>query len=226
MNVNWTRGALIAAVVGMTLTWAGDARADDDRKLDRQIDLFERVVDDMLVDSPNWLVQSSRETRGRHRNGTGLRFTFDASLVGGKWGWDNHRGNWWSWWDDDDRGGVIYLDEDDLDDLDAEEIEAMVKSKKKSRERRTERAMKKQERLYERGKAEMIDVMLDFGDVFTRLPGDETIELTAYLEDAEYFYEKDLRTLSISAKVSDLKAFGDGSLSEQDMVNRITVTEE
>ena len=230
IQVNWTRGALLAAVVGMTLTWAGDAQANDDRKLDRQIDLFERVVDEMLVDSPNWLVQSTRETRGRHRSGTGVRFTFDASLVGSKWNWNhNHRhGSWWSFWDDDDdhRGGTIYLDEDDLEDLDAEEIEAMLKSKKKSRERRMERAMKKEKRLYERGKAEMIEVMLDFGDVFTRLPGDETIELIAYLEDAEYFYENDLRTLTVSAKVSDLNAFGEGSLNEKDMVNRITVTEE
>jgi hypothetical protein len=47
----------------------------------------------------------------------------------------------------------------------------------------------------------------------------------AYLEDAELFYEKDLRTLAFTAKMSDVRAFADGSIDEETMVKRITVEE-
>ena len=217
------RAALWLGVAALGLVLAGDATASpNEKKLDRQIDLFERIVDDMLVESPNWLVQSSRETRGRYRAGTGARFTFDVSLVG-----RNHWGGgskWWKTWMHHD-GDVIVIDVDDYDDLDAEEIEALVKSEKKSRERYRERSVEKQTRLYDRGKVEILEMILDFGDVLTTVPDGETLVLVAYLDDSEIFYEKDLRTLTVTAKMSDVRAFGNGKIDEKTMIGRIQVEE-
>ncbi len=210
-----------AGILAVLLT--ASAGAADDRKLDRQIELFERIVDDMLVESPNWLVQGRHETRGRYRSGDGARFTFDADLVNRGWGRSHRWWKDWSWgWDHDDDDDVIIIDVDDLDDLDTDELRDLKKSREKSRDRH----LRREARLYERGKAEMVDVFLDYGDLLSQLPDGETLEIVAYLEDAEYFYENDLRTLSMSAKMSDVRAWADGKIDKKAMVERITVTEE
>ena len=49
--------------------------------------------------------------------------------------------------------------------------------------------------------------------------------LVAYLDDSEIFYEKDLRTLTITAKMSDVRAFGNGQIDEKTMIGRIQVEE-
>lgn len=215
------RRAMGTGILAM-LMMASAGLADDSRKLDRQIELFERIVDDMLVESPNWLVQGRHETRGRYRSGQGASFTFDVDLVNR--GWSRGGRSWWKgWshgWDDDD--DVIVIDIDDLDDLDADELKDLKGSREKSRQR----SIRKEERLYERGKAEMVDVFLDYGDLLTSMPAGETLELKAYLEDAELFYDKDLRELSMTAKMSDLRAYSEGKIDKKQMVSKITVTEE
>lgn len=214
-----TVGRLMGAGLLATILFAGSALANDDRKLDRQIDIFERVLDDMLVESPNWLVQGRHDARGRYRAGTGARFSFDASLVSRGW---RGGGNWWKgfWHHDDD--DVIVIDLDDFADMDDDDWDEMRRSRRKY----SDRAMKKQERLYKRGKTEMIEVMADFGDLLTKVPDNETLELVAYLDDASYFYDKDIRELSMKVRMSDVRAYSDGDLSEKEFVAKITVTED
>ena len=221
-GTKWSRVAVAAAVLGLTLGIAGKASAGpDDRKLDRQIRLFETIVDDMLVESPNWLVQGRHDTRGRYRDGKGARFTFDASLV--NQGWSG--GKWWKFWRDGHDDGVVIIDMDDLEDLDKDEIDSLVRSEKRSGERRKARAIERGERLYERGKAELFDTMISFAEILPSVPDSETLEVVAYLDDCDYFYEKDLRTLTVTAKMSDLRAFAAGRIDEEAMIKRLTIDE-
>ncbi len=88
-----------------------------------------------------------------------------------------------------------------------------------------ERSLKKQERLYSRGKAEIVETLLDFGDALTVLKDDEWVTIEVYLDDADYFYEKELRRLTVKAKMADLRAYADESLSEKEAVKRVQVEE-
>ena len=215
---------LAVAALGVAML-SGTATADDSRKQDRQIDVFERIVDDMLVESPNWLVQGRHETRGRYRSGEGARFTFDASLVYRGWrsGWSGG-GKWWRFWDHDD-DDVIIIDRDDWEDLDDDELLSLRRDRRELREKHLDRVLRREERLYKRGKSEMVDVLADFGDLMTTLPDNESIELVAYLDDSEYFYEKDLRQLSLAAKMSDVRAYANGSIDDEEFMKRIVVDE-
>lgn len=199
----------------------------DSRKQDRQIDLFERIVDDMLVESPNWLVQGSHESRGRYRSGEGARFTFDARLV--YRGWGNRSWGGGKWWKNiliDGSDDVIVIDRDDWEDMDDDEIADLRKDSRESRQKYLDRSLKRQERLYERGKTELIETLADFGDVLTTIPDGESLALVAYLGNGDYFDEKDLRELSVSAKMSDIRAFANGSIKEDEFKKRVKVTEE
>jgi len=205
----WAVGGAIALVLS---AWSPSA-AGPDRKLDRQIELMERVLDDVLVESPNWLVQGHHETRGRYRSGEGARFRFDASLVGsGRW----HGSKWWKGWLDHD--DVIVIDRDDWEDMDRDE-------RKELRQDWSDRQVKRDERLYQRGKAELVDAILDYGDLLTAVPDGESLVIDVDLERAELFDEKDMRSLTLTAKMADVRAFAAGRIDEKTMVSRIAVSE-
>ncbi len=207
----------LAVAATMVLAWAGSAAAGPSDKIDRQVEVFERVLDDVYVESPNWLVQGQHETRGRYRSGEGARFRTDASLVGGtRWGGSK----WWknSWWDDD---RVIIIDKDDWDEWDDEDKADRKERVSKMRERHA----KRDERLYGRGKAELIEAMMDFGDLLTAVPDNEYLTVEVDLERADYFDDNDMSGLTLKAKMSDLRAYTAGSIDEKTMVSRIQVSE-
>jgi hypothetical protein len=202
-------GAL--GVLAMTGTLATEAAASPEtQKIRKQIRVFEAMVDRMLVDSPNWLVQGDDEARGSYVEGHGVVLSFDASLVGASHGWDHDE--WWSWiWDEDDR--VVVLKDDEVEEL------------KGRSERWRERILQRQERLYARGKTEIIDTILDFGDVLAFAKPEEWLEIDARLRRAEYFREKDIDRLTMKVKMADVRAWASEQISEEELVKRIQVEE-
>ncbi|MBU1948581.1 MAG: hypothetical protein KJ927_07720, partial [Candidatus Eisenbacteria bacterium] len=68
------------------------------KKIDRQIRVFEKAMDVMLVDSPNWLVQNSEPTYGNYIENHGVVFSFRASLVSRWYG----NKSFWRWFGDDE----------------------------------------------------------------------------------------------------------------------------
>jgi hypothetical protein len=207
-----------AALVALTLPAAALASPESDRasrKEERQIAAFERMVDAFLVDSPNFLVQSSREANATRMDGYGLVVSFKTSLVGGN-SWDGEHA-WWRFWDDDD--GYIVIDHDWDDD---EEDDQEMKEAKKSWK---ERALTRQQRRYERGKEELTEFFLDHSDLLSTLKDTEWLELQASLRNAAYFRENDLRRLKMRAKMSDLRAFADGKITADAMKAKIETKE-
>jgi hypothetical protein len=220
----WVLGRVLGTAALGLVVLAGTAQAGpDSRRMDRQIELFERVVDDMLVESPNWLVQGRHETRGRYRSGEGARFSFDAGLVYRGWR-GSFGGKWWKSFLHDD-GDVIVIDRDDWEDMDDKDIAELRRDSKESRKKYDERVMKRQTRLYDRGKTEMVELLADFGDLLSTVPDNETVQLVAYLDDDEYFVEKDIRQLTMTVKMSDVRAFANGSLDEKKFGERVKVEE-
>ena len=206
--------AVVSALAFPSDAWAGPTS----RKMDRQIDLFERVVDEMLVDSPNWLVRGRNNARGSYVDGHGLMVTFDATLVN----WDHgYHDSGWKWWK---KGRRVYvIDEDDWEDED-EDREARDE-RRSSHDKWFEHEMKKQERLYGRGKTEIIDVILDFGEFMSTLKDTDYLEIEAFLGSAGYFIEKDLNTLTMKVKMSDVRAFSDGKMDEKALISKIETVE-
>lgn len=206
--------ACVALAVFVAQGSAGDPPGG--KKMQREIRIFERVMDDMLIDSPNWLVPGRDNARGYYVPGHGPIFTYEASLVSRGWG----RGSSFKifgsdhfvFWDDDDEDEDYY--DDDEDDRDR-------KSRRKSREKMRDN----EARRYDRGKQEVIDVFLDYGDSFETMKAGEWVTVVAYLDDADYFDDNDISHLVMKAKVDDLRAFGSGSLSEENLVAKIVVEE-
>ena len=194
---------MVAGLLGV-----GPAAAEpESRRLNKQIGLFERAVDDMLVESPNFLVHSQDNTRGTYLDGHGAVFTFKTSLNTWPGGFgDNHR---WSWSDDDVH--VVVLSESSYE----------VRGGKEWRERR----IKKQETLYDLGKKELIETIVDFGDLLSTLDGEDWLKLEARLRGAEFFKEKDIRRLTIQVKMRDVRAHADGTLDEDELARRIETEE-
>jgi hypothetical protein len=193
---------LIGAAAGVSAPGAiPEAQAGpDSRRVDRQIYVFERVVDDMLVESPNFLVRSGDPSRGTYVEGHGAVFNFRTSLVG-----DQSHSGWnmrWIWSSKDD---------DDEDRWDGD--------------RYSKRELERQARRYERGKREILEMLADFGDLLTGLEDDEWVEIDARLRGAEYFEEQDLGRLKVKARIRDLRAHAEGSLSEEDLYQRIEMDE-
>lgn len=210
----------IATAIVLAVGWNGTALAGPDSKMDRQIDVFERVLDDVYVESPNWLVQGQHETRGRYRAGEGARFRTDASLTGNRWGGSK----WWNGWlsDDDDR--VIIIHGDDIDEIEKWDDGDRAERKEQVKKLR-DRQSKRDERLYSRGKSELIEAMMDFGDLLTSVPDNEYLTIEVDLERADYFDDAALESLTLKAKMGDLRAYSAGTLDEKAMVGKIQVSE-
>lgn len=184
-SLGWTVAALLV-MGGLCAAQAGP----DEKRMDRQIRIFEKVLDTVLVDSPNWLVANQEPSYGYYIEERGAVFSFRASLVGREW---------WRIWDDDD--------DDDYD-------------------RERSKVNRRQGRKYERGKDELIETLLDFSEVLTTLEDNEWVEINVKLRDARYFREQDLRRLKMKARVSDLRAYNDGRLSEDEATDKIVIEED
>ena len=222
----WAAPLAFAGALGLALLFAGQASANDKdrpaRKMERQISAFESMVDEALVDSPNFLVPSRDEARGLYMDGYGLIVTFQTSLVGNNWDFNN--GNWWNrlWHDDDDNVIVINgdWDEDDLEDLDH-----LDKDEKEAVKKWREKTLARQAKKFERGKTELLDVFLDHSELLSTLQDTDWLELQGSLRGAEYFRKNDLHRLVLRAKMSDLRLFSDGKISEDEMIKRIQTKE-
>jgi hypothetical protein len=112
------------------------------------------------------------------------------------------------------------LDEDD-ESADEDEAEADARARRAQRKRMAQR----DEKIYARGKQEMIDFVLDFGDAIDGLRDDQMLVLVAYLRDHEYFENNDISHFVVRAKVGDLRAYAGGSLTEQALVAKLTQEE-
>ena len=207
-----------AACMVLAVVAAQSAAADPPggKKMQREIRIFERVMDDMLIDSPNWLVPGRDNARGYYVPGHGPIFTFESSLV--TRGWGRRSGlkifgsDHFVFWGDDDDDYDYDEDDDDRD-------------RRRSRRDRREKSRDTEERRYDRGKQEVIDVFLDYGDSFDVAGSGEWVTVVAYLDDADVFDDNDISHLVMKAKIDDLRAYGSESLSEENMIAKIVVEE-
>ncbi len=222
-GLGWARELAIAVgalLAGLLVSEAFAVEPPANRKMERQIDVMERIIDQVLIDSPNFLVSGRGTTRGLYVGSYGAVFTFSASLVErGEHRWDFNFKDGFHIEDKDGRR-VIVLDPDDLEDLedlDEEELDDL--------DRTGRRGDRVQERLYKRGKAEMVDVLLDYGDSISTLQDGQWVAIVAYLRDSSYFVDQKISRLVLKAKIDDLRSYAGGRISEEELVKRIVEEE-
>lgn len=222
----WLPAVLALIILAVLLAAPAPAGADKpaSKKLQREIKIMERTLDDVLVESPYILVSSQSVTKGIYVPEFGAIFTFDMSLVSSR-----HDG--WGWWgsnvDIDDEGDRIVIrrhgrwDDDDADG-DAKKSDKNDKKDKKSWWERREASAK---RCYERGKTEIVDAVLDYGDMLTGLADDQWVLIAADLDASDYFDDLDLSQYVVKARMGDLRAFAAGTISRDAAVARLVIEE-
>jgi hypothetical protein len=196
--------ALPAAFSKAGAQTSSSSSSSDDARVRRAVRMMEGVINDMLVDSQNVLVQSHEAAHGHLIPEFGVLFTTQASLLD-RW-WSRTNGNKWHWdwaWDDDDAD-----DNDDDDSHDQARYDAHQKKE------------------YEAFKGELVEALMSGGDNFSeRLRDEQWIGISVALTDSRYFRKNKLRQLMVKARVSDLKAYAAGTLSETAMQGKIVTTE-
>ena len=155
---------LLLGPIGTSLLWAPWADASgNSRRQDKEIRLMENIIDDMLVESPNFLLQSADNTRGTFIEGYGAVFTFKTSLVYRGW---NSGGGWWHWFDDDDDGDWDDVDRGRSRRISAEDLERALAYQETSK---LQGARDDLERACELTDWENQDYLSALGDVCLRL---------------------------------------------------------
>ncbi|MEZ4650325.1 MAG: hypothetical protein R3E97_16375 [Candidatus Eisenbacteria bacterium] len=199
-------GLLFGAVMGSI----HPAVAQDDvkaRKMERQVGVLEKILDQVLIDSPNFLVPGRNNTRGIFLDEFGVLLTYEASLV------DKDK---FDWNFDFDRKPQITKDEDGN--------QVIVIPKRDDSEERTP-IRRGEARLYERGKVEIREMLLDYGDTMTGLSDNHWLAVAAYLKDSDYFIDERISRLVMKVKMKDLRAYTAGKIDEETVLSRFVEDE-
>lgn len=209
--------ALLAACVATA--WPATAPAQDvSAKALRQVGVMEKILDKVLLDSPNFLVHGGNNAHGLIVEPVGAIFTFDVSLVNQ---WFNLK-NYLS--DMQDKFEITENENGDQVIVIKKSPKEMDKDKKKDQQ--DEESAKKPvspEALLDRGKEELIQTLLDYGETMTSLKDGQWIIIAAFVETQEFFPNQGNTRLIVKTKIDDLRSYSAGSITENVARSRIHV---
>lgn len=217
----------LATLMAVVLISGTVAQAQDvPKKLRRQMHIVEALLSDVLIDSPYWLVSSGGHVNSFYQEDFGVIVTLEASLVGGDSNIflsdrfslggvrvERHGDRVIVFGDDDD--DWYWEDDDDDYDDDADDDDDALSKKWRSRR------MRRSEDRYEKGKEELREALIDYGESLAGLSDNQTVMFVTYLDDHRYFRKNKISRLILKAKVQDLRARGDGNISLDEMNSRI-----
>jgi hypothetical protein len=221
--LNWeTLLVVVVLLLGLLSARAFAVDPPDSKKMARQMEVMEGIIDQVLVDSPNFLVYGRKNTYGLYVQDLGIIFTFSASLVQKKWKGEE----FWSWGgvEIEEEDGQIILRRKDRKDRDEGEEEDEEGAEDEGRDFAT-KYRDHQERLYKQGKTELVDVLLDYGDTITTLKDDQWVGIVAFLRDSDFFLDNKISRLVLKAKIGDLRAYSAERINQEDMVKRMVIEE-
>lgn len=237
-------GTLLAPLAAalLALALAAPATATDPaaaKRMKKQIGVFERILDQVLIESPNFLVHGRDNARGIYLEEFGVLVAFEASLANKEWA---GFGDWMSGFSFKNEDGKIIITTPDKDkkkggsseegEDEEKKIEVEIERRHKAEEGADRRAKAEEEKskdaerkMYEEGKKEVIDALLEYGDTVTTLRDDQWVAVVAFLRDSDYFLENKISRLLVKARMADLRAYTAGRLSEEEMRAKIVLEE-
>jgi hypothetical protein len=207
------------------------AVAQDDaipRRLERKVNVMEKVLNEVLRESPYWLVGGGSDyTRSVYLEEFGVVFSFDASLVNSDLNGLDINFDGLSFLKDlkdiriehDGDKVIVYRDSNKDGKKDGEDEDGLTfeQLRDKRREREADR--------YEKGKNELVEALIDYGDTLTELRDDQFVAITAFLENIDILEEDNISHLIIKAKVSDLRMLSDSKITRDELLKRLSVKE-
>ncbi len=224
---------VLLATLVIPMVVSGAQAQEVPNRLKKQIRIMEKILNEVLEESPNLLVHSTTPSHGIYLNGFGALFTFEASLVGG-FGWST-----WEFgkkFDVSNLFGNIQIERDGgriiihTPEEGEEEAQVEVEDEKGNVEHKTiedmhAEAREREQQLYEDGKIELIDTLIDYGETLTGLEDDEYIAIAAYLGEEDLFEKREISRLVIRIKMGDLRDYSDESISRDRLRERLVVQE-
>jgi hypothetical protein len=201
------------------LVLAGSAAAvvpSETRKLNREITVVEKVMDDMLLDSKNLLVFSTdHNAHGLYLDEYGVVFSFNASLVDRPENMNNYS---FGGYRIEDKGDKIVVYKDKA--METNRARAGSADSAEGKARRAEDTARLAG-LYAAGKREIADILLDYGPTLTSLRDDQWVAVGAFLKGSDFFQDRHISRLVVKARMSDLRAMAAGRITRDVAATKI-----
>jgi hypothetical protein len=211
-----TRAACaLVLVTALACAFAPSSRATGPDRLSRQIGVMEQILEKVLIDSPNFLVRTDNNVRGTYLPDYGAVFSFGASLTTGSDFWGSHITF---------GPGTVIINKDGHDRRIVHRKglgDWLVGSRDKDEKEHCETATE----LYEKGKGELIQMLLDYAETLSALPNGQWVVVAAAMDDTDLAHEKKISRLTLRAGIDDLRAYAAGRLNDDGMKSRIRVDE-
>ena len=202
--------ALMVAALGL-MAVSATAADDTASRLDRKVRVMERVLDEVLIQSPNVVVSSRGVTRGLVLEEYGALFTLEASVGTEMFVFAMPR------------PPAAPIGEDDADHI----IVAPNRPDRAGREDEwLEQSNEKRAEQYAAFKSEMMDAIVDYGVTLTELGDDQWLAVVAFLDSRPLLGSDDRGgRVMFKIKMRDLRQHSAGNLSRDAVKGRVTVEE-
>lgn len=196
------------------------------KKVNRQIGVFSRLVDDVLVESDHALVSRGRNTVGAYVPGQGAVFAFQFSLVGSPPFAGLHMAAIDRIAEMDDLD--LYLGHDGDVLVAPKDTEKDAKEQQKTRQDKGEAASEKLAAKralgYVRVKEELVGLCARYGDLLDAIPGNEWVTLVARPSDGPWG-EKKITTLVLRVRMADVRERAEDRIDDATFQKRVQVEE-
>jgi hypothetical protein len=196
--------ALVVVLLGLLAAWV--AAADDTAsRLDRKVRVMERVLEEVLVQSPDVAVSPGSAARGLYLDEFGALFVIEGDM-GMAFGEDGPP-----------EPEVLGPGEGSEKDA-AEAMRAFEDWRKKSAARQRERLSALRTQLQ--------DALVDYGATLAELRDDQWVALVVFLGERGPFGDTDgPERLMLKVRMRDLRQHAAGALSREAVVAKVLVTE-
>jgi hypothetical protein len=203
------------------------------KRMLRDITVLEKIIDEMLLDSRNLLIYTAGGvTHGLYIDEFGVLFSFEASLV--------------------DRTEMPIDFEHEYEFQTDEHGNVILKKKDGKKGKRpdaptpptpptpprpgetpkgagprawVDRQAGKQAKLYELGKTEIIDTLIEYGDSMSGLRDNQWLCFAAFLKNSDFFLDNRISRLVVKARMSDLRSYAQGRIDRKAMIARVVQEE-
>jgi hypothetical protein len=213
---SWTIALIATALVilmGLFVAMS-TASAGENTRLDRKVQVMERVIDEVLALSPHVMVTGAGTTHGLVLDGFGALFVLEGA-VGGEWLVTP---------DSLFVPGARLLHGQDPPPKAGGSGTADVERDLASLKQRQQEAEARRAEHLAGLRGELADALIDYGATLSELDGDDWVAIAAFLGSSRLFVgSDDDQRMLVKAKMRDLRQYAAGNLSREAVAERVVV---
>ena len=216
-NLKITRwGAFAILIVLLLASTAVFAQGDrGSEKLQKQISIMEKIIDEAMVESANALVKSTHPTRGVYLEGYGPVFALEVGLVDERFKWDKLS----KLLEFGDGYSVVKEEKEE-----GGETIITIKKKKGGEDVVVDEEVVSAEKRWTLVKEELVEVIRDYGDTIARAKPDEWFTIFATPLSGSWDSEKTDR-LVVRVQMKDITDYNSGKMDDRSFAGKVQVQE-